>query len=122
MVDVVPFRHQAPEGGFLSTFTPEDMTTPYADRQNLELGKGDWVGVNAARLKPILEKFDPNKLLLAFEKFVDYVGKQPGVPRLGEVGRALAESSARTLIDLRAAVLSLREGTMLVFRLLPPPT
>lgn len=122
MVDVVPFQHQAQEGGFLGAFTAEDMTTPYADRGNLELGKGDWVGINPGRIRPMLEKLDPNKLLLAFERFVDYVGKQPGVPRLGEVGRALAESTARCLMDLRAAVGSLGEGKLLVFRLLPPPS
>jgi len=118
---VVPFQHRAQEGGFLGAFTAEDMTTPYADRGNLELGKGDWVGINPARLRPMLEKLDANKLMLAFEKFVDYVSKQPGVPRLPEVGRALAESTARALLDLRAAVLGLGEGHMLVFRLLPPP-
>jgi hypothetical protein len=121
MVDVVPFAHPAQEGGFLGALAAEDMTTPYADRGNLELGKGDWVGINAARLRPMLEKFDANKLLLAFEKFADYVAKQPGAPRLPEVGRALAESTARALLDLRAAVLGLGEGHMLVFRLLPPP-
>lgn len=121
MVDVVPFAHQAQEGGFLSTFSAEDMTTPYADRQNLELGKGDWVGVNPARLRAMVEKFDANKLLLTFEKFVDYVTKQPNAPRLKDVGRALAESSARALLDLRAAVMSLAQGHLLVFRLLPPP-
>ena len=73
------------------------------------------------KVRPMLEKFDPNKLLLAFEKFVDYAGKQPGVPRLGEVNRALAETTARAILDLRAAVGSLGEGVMLVFRLLPPP-
>jgi hypothetical protein len=121
MVDVVPFTHPAPENGFLGSFAPEDMMTPYADRQNLELGKGDWVAINAARIRPILDKFDPNRLLLAFEKFVDYVGKQPGVPRLGEVPRALAETTARAILDLRSALGGLGEGMMLVFRLLPPP-
>jgi hypothetical protein len=52
---------------------------------------------------------------------VDYVAKQPGVPRQGEVNRALAETTARAILDLRAAVGSLGEGKMLVFRLLPPP-
>jgi hypothetical protein len=121
MVDVVPFAHQAEEGGFLGTFGPTDMTTPYADRLNLELGKGDWVGVNPTKVKGMLEKFDPNKLLLAFEKFVEYVGKQPGVPRVAEVGRALAESAVRALVELKGVVGGLTEGAMLVFRLLPPP-
>ena len=121
MVDVVPFAHQAQEGGFLGTFAQEDMATPYPDRQNLELGKGDWVGINPARLRPLLEGWSENKLLLCFEKFVAYVATQPGVPRLGEVSRALAESSARAIVDLRAATQQLQDGGMLVFRLLPPP-
>jgi len=122
MVDVVPFAHQAQEGGFLGTFGQEDMATPYPDRQNLELGKGDWVGINPARLRPLFESWNENKLLLAFEKFVTYVGGQPGVPRLGDISRALAETSARAIVDLRAAVQAVGEGTMLVFRLLPPPS
>lgn len=121
MVDVVPFAHQAHEGGFLGSFAQEDMATPYPDRQNLELGKGDWVGINPARLKPLLEGWSENKLLLAFEKFVTYVGTQPNVPRLGDASRALAETTARAIVDLRGAVAAMGPGTMLVFRLLPPP-
>jgi hypothetical protein len=122
-VDVVPFVHQAEEGGFLGSFAPADMTTPYPDRQNLELGKGDWVGINPGKLLPVLAKFDPNKLLLSFEKFVDYVQKQPGVPRVAEVSRALAETTARAILDFQTAVAELqaKPGRLLVFRLLPPP-
>jgi hypothetical protein len=121
MVDVVPFAHQAQEGGFLGTFAQDDMSTPYPDRQNLELGKGDWVGVNPGRLRPMLDRFSENKLLLAFERFIEYAGKQPGVPRLGEVSRALADTTVRAIADLRTSVHGMGEGTMLVFRLLPPP-
>jgi hypothetical protein len=121
MVDVVPYAHQAQEGGFLGTFTTEDMSTPYPDRRDLELGRGDWVAVNAARLRPMLERFDPNKLLLSFEKFVDYVSRQPGVPRLADASRALAETSARAILDIKGVVAAATEGKVLVFRLLPPP-
>jgi hypothetical protein len=121
MVDVVPFAHPAEEGGFLGSFAPDDMATPYPDRHNLELGKGDWVGINPKRIRAMLDRFDANKLLLAFEKFVEYVGKQPGVPRLGEVSRALAETTARAILDLRGTIGALSHGAMLVFRLLPPP-
>jgi hypothetical protein len=121
MVDVVPYAHQAQEGGFLGTFTTEDMSTPYPDRRDLELGRGDWVAVNAARLRPMLERFDPNKLLLSFEKFVEYASRQPGVPRLAEASRALAETSARAILDIKGAVQAATEGKVLLFRLLPPP-
>ena len=59
--------------------------------------------------------------MLFRSKFVAYVTAQPGVPRLGDVSRALAESSARAIVDLRAATQQLQDGGMLVFRLLPPP-
>jgi hypothetical protein len=121
MVDVVPYAHQAQEGGFLGTFTTEDMSTPYPDRGDLELGRGDWVAVNAARLRPMLERFDPNKLLLSFEKFVEYVSRQPGVPRLADASRALAETSARAILDIKGAVQAATDGKVLLFRLLPPP-
>ena len=122
-IDVVPFAHKAEEGGFLGSFAPSDMTTPYPDRHNLELGKGDWVGVNPTKLLPILAKFDPNKLLLSYEKFVDHVGKQPGVPRLPDAGRALAETTARAILDFQGVVAEsqAKPGRLLVFRLLPPP-
>src|SRR5262249_28584405 len=109
------------EGGFLGAFAPEDMSTPYADRQNLELGKGDWVAINPQRIRPLLDKFEPNKLLIAFEKFVDYVGKQPGVARLGDVSRALAETTARAILALRSAIGAPGRGAMLVSRPPPPP-
>jgi hypothetical protein len=121
MVDVVPFAHSTIDGGFLHSFSAEDMSTPYPDRGNLELGKGDWIGVDPKRLRPMLERFDKDKLLRAFDRFCDYVGKQPGIPRLGEINRGLAESSARALADLRAAVGAAGQGALLVFRLLPPP-
>ncbi len=122
MVDVVPFAHQAEEGGFLGTFAPTDLGTPYPDRSDLQIGKGDWVMVNPARLKPLIEHFDPQKLLTSFEKFVGYVHAQPGVPRAKDVSRGLAETAARALAELKACVVAAApQGSALVFRLLPPP-
>jgi hypothetical protein len=121
MVDVVPFAAPAEEGGFLGSFAPTDLSTPYPDRKNLELGKGDWVAVNPQKIRPLLEKFDPQKLLDAYGRFVEYVQKQPHIPRLGEISSGLAETAARVLLELRASVAALSEGLVLVFRLLPPP-
>ncbi len=122
MVDVVPFAHQAEEGGFLGTFAPTDLGTPYPDRADLQIGKGDWVMVNPARLKPLIEAFDPQRLLGAYDKFVSYVHSQPGVARNQDASRNLAETAARTLADLKACVAAAApQGCALVFRLLPPP-
>lgn len=121
-VDVCPYVHPAEEGGFLNEFSPKDMSTPYPDRHNLEIGKGDWVALNPARLRPLLEKFDPKRLLATYDRFLKYLEDQPNVPRLRETGRPLAETAARALADLRACVLAAGEpGSALVFRLLPPP-
>jgi hypothetical protein len=122
MVDVVPFAHQAEDGGFLGAFAPSDLGTPYPDRSDLQIGKGDWVMINPARLKPLLDSFDPNKLLASFDKFVEYVQAYPGVPKLKDVNRGLAETAARALAELKACVVATQpQGSALVFRLLPPP-
>jgi hypothetical protein len=122
MVDVVPFAHQAEEGGFLGTFAPTDLGTPYPDRADLQIGKGDWVVVNPARLVPLVEAYDPQKLVTSYEKFVEYVHAQPGVPRVKDIPRGLAETAARSLAELKACVaVATPQGSALVFRLLPPP-
>jgi hypothetical protein len=121
MVDVVPFVHPGEEKGFLGTFAMNDMSTPYPDRQNLELGRGDWVMLNPGRLWPMLKDLDPKRLLASFDSFVEYVKKQPDVPRMAETPRGLAETVARALVEIRACVGSVTEGHALVFRLLPPP-
>jgi hypothetical protein len=120
-VEVVPYKHQGEDGGFLGAFGASDLATPYPDRKNLEVGKGDWVVINASRLKPLLDKFDAKRLLATFDRFVDYVGKQEGVPRLREAGRTLAENVARALVDLKGCVGAVDAHSALVFRLLPPP-
>jgi hypothetical protein len=120
-VDVVPYANQAEEGGFLGTFSPKDMSTPYPDRQNLEVGKGDWVVINPTTLKPLLDKFEPQRLLRKYEEFVAYVRQQEGVPRLPDTGRKLAEGVMRAVLELKACVQGLQAGQALVFRLLPPP-
>src|SRR5678809_556875 len=45
-VEVVPHKFQADDEGFLGTIPHDQLTTPYADRNTLEIGKGDWVVVN----------------------------------------------------------------------------
>ncbi|MBI4510444.1 MAG: hypothetical protein HY698_12475 [Deltaproteobacteria bacterium] len=120
-VDTIPYAHPAEEGGFLGTFSPQDLGTPYPDRQNLDLGKGDWLAVNPARLVPMMQRFDPRKMLEAFDKFVDHVQRQDGVPRIREHSRGLAETAARAIFELMHCVSNVDKGSALVFRLLPPP-
>jgi hypothetical protein len=121
-VEVVPHRFQADDEGFLGTIPHDQLTTPYADRNVLEIGKGDWVIVNPAHFAPMLREFDPQKLLDKYDEFVKYIGSQPDAPRRRDDGRMLAETAARSLADLKRCVqVASQNNDALLFRLLPPP-
>ena len=121
-VEVVPHKFQADDEGFLGTIPHEQLTTPYADRNVLEIGKGDWVVVNPAHFLPMLEVFEPQALLDKFDEFVKYLASIPDAPRRRDDGRMLAETAVRALADLKACVaLAAQHNDALLFRLLPPP-
>jgi hypothetical protein len=121
-VEVVPHKFQADDEGFLGTIPHEQLTTPYADRNTLEIGKGDWVVVNPAHFLPMLRDFDPQKLLDKYDEFVKYLATVPEAPRRRDDGRMLAETAARALADLKATVaIAAQHNDALLFRLLPPP-
>jgi len=120
--EVVPHQHQADDEGFLGSIPHEHLSTPYADRNTLEIGKGDWVVVNPTYFAPMLKDLDPAKLLEKYDEFVLYVGSQPDAPRRRDDGRMLAETVARALADLKLCVgTALENNDALLFRLLPPP-
>jgi len=121
-VEVVPHKFQADDEGFLGTIPHEQLTTPYADRNVLEIGKGDWVVVNPAHFIPMLSEFDPQKLLDKYDEFVKYIASIPEAPRRRDDGRMLAETAVRALADLKACVgIAAQNNDALLFRLLPPP-
>ncbi|HEU4612247.1 MAG TPA: hypothetical protein VFS15_09230, partial [Kofleriaceae bacterium] len=121
-VETVPHKFQADDEGFLGTIPHEQLTTPYADRNVLEIGKGDWVVVNPAHFVPMLQEFDPQKLLDKYDEFVKYVRSLPEAPNRRDDGRMLAETAVRALADLKACVVTAAQNQdALLFRLLPPP-
>lgn len=121
-VEVVPHKHQADDEGFLGTIPHEQLTTPYADRNVLEIGKGDWVVVNPAHFIPMLAEFDPQQMLDKYDEFVKYIATIPEAPRRRDDGRMLAETAVRALADLKACVgIAAQNNDALLFRLLPPP-
>jgi hypothetical protein len=121
-VDVVPHKFQADDEGFLGTIPHEQLSTPYADREVLEVGKGDWVVITAAHFAPMVHELDPQKLLDKYDEFVKYVGSNPDAPRRRDDGRMLADTAIRALADLKATVATAAQNKdALVFRLLPPP-
>ena len=88
----------------------------------LEIGKGDWVVVNPVHFVPMLNEFDPQKLLEKYDEFVQYVASIPDAPRRRDDGRMLAETAVRALADLKATVaVAAQNQDALLFRLLPPP-
>jgi hypothetical protein len=121
-VEVVPHQHQADDEGFLGSIPHDQLSTPYSDRNVLEVGKGDWVVINPAYFVPILKDLEPQKLLEKYDDFVQYVGSQPDAPRRRDDGRLLAETAVRALADLKACVgTALTNKDALIFRILPPP-
>ena len=121
-VDVVPHKFQADDEGFLGTIPNEQLSTPYADRNVLEIGKGDWVIVNPGHFLEMLREFDPQRLLDKYDEFVKYLATVPDAPRRRDDGRMLAETAVRALADLKQCVITAAQNKdALLFRLLPPP-
>jgi hypothetical protein len=121
-VDVIPHKYPADDSGFLGAIPHEDMSTPYRDRSNLEVGRGDWVIVNPRRFKAMLLEFDSKRLLDKYDEFIRFLHANPKAPRRRDDGRHLAETTARALGDFRACVVAAsKEDLALVFRMLPPP-
>lgn len=121
-VDIVPHKYQADDQGFLGSIPQEDLSSPYRERNQLDVGKGDWVIVNPRHFKQMLVEFDTKRMLEKYDEFVQYVRSNPKAPRRRDDGRMLVETVARALADLKACVLaSSKDGLALVFRLLAPP-
>lgn len=121
-VEVVPHKFQADDEGFLGTIPHDALTTPYADRNVLEIGKGDWVVVNPEHFLPMLDGFDPQKFLDKYDEFVKYVRAIPDAPNRRDDGRMLAETAIRALADFKGCVITAAKShDALLFRLLPPP-
>jgi len=121
-VDIVPHKHPADDEGFLGAIPHEDLSTPYGDRANLEVGKGDWVVIDPKYFKTMLLEFDTKRMLDGYDRFVKYVRSNPKAPRRRDDGRMLAETVAAAIADLKACVVSAsKEDHTLLFRMLPPP-
>ena len=121
-VEVIPHKHKADDEGFLSAIPHDDLSTPYRDRSNLEVGRGDWVIVNPRRFKEMLLEFDSRRLLDKYDEFIKFLHANPKAPRRRDDGRLLAETTARALAEFRACVVAAsKDNLSLVFRMLPPP-
>ncbi len=121
-VEVTPHKYPADDEGFLGAIPHEDLSTPYGDRANLEVGKGDWVVVDPKYFKKMLLEFDTKRMLDGYDRFVKYVRSNPKAPRRRDDGRMLAETVAAAIADLKACVVAASKADQtLLFRMLPPP-
>lgn len=121
-VDIVPHKHQAWDDGFLNAIPTDDLATPYRDKTNLEIGKGDWVIVNPKRFVEMLDGYEPDKLLVKYDEFVKHLRENPDAPNRRDNGRQLAETVTHSLKDFGECVRQATEQKQaLLFRLLPPP-
>ena len=121
-VDVMPHKFPADDEGFLSAIPNEHLSTPYRDKSNLEISKGDWVIVDAKPFKKMLLEFDSKRLLDKFGDFVKYVNSNPKASRRRDTGHMLAETVVKALADLKACVVNAAQNDhALMFRMLPPP-
>ncbi|RMH45203.1 MAG: hypothetical protein D6689_00410 [Deltaproteobacteria bacterium] len=121
-IEVTPFKYPADDDGFLGIIPKDELSSPYRDRTNLDVGKGDWVIVNPKRFKRMLLDFDSKRMLDKYDEFVRYVRANPKAPRRRDDGRFLAETVVNAIADFRACVVAAsKDDAALLFRMLPPP-
>jgi hypothetical protein len=121
-VEVIPHKFSAEDEGFLGSIPHERMSSPYGDRKNLEIGKGDWVIIDVTHFKEMLLEFDSKRLLDTYDEFVTYVNRDPRAPRRRDDGRMVAETVSRALAEMKACLMAAaKDNLSVVFRLLPPP-
>jgi hypothetical protein len=75
-VDVVPHASQAPEEGLLGAFEHSDLSLEHPGFG--KVGALRLIKVNPARLRSLLEKFDPDQTLDAVRRFGKYMEEKSG--------------------------------------------
>ena len=121
-IDIVPHKHRADDEGFLGAIPNEALSSPYRDKKELQIGKGDWVIIDASHFKKMLLEFDSKRMMDGYQRFVKYLRSNPKVPRRQDDGMLVAETVTKALADLKACVVSAsKESNALLFRILPPP-
>ena len=121
-IDVMPHKFESDDEGFMRAIPHETLSTPYADKQNLEVGRGDWVVIESKQFGTMLLDFDSKRLLESYDSFVKHIASTPKAPRRRDNGRMLAETVTNALLDFKACVAAANKpGKALMFRMLPPP-
>ncbi|WP_224241453.1 hypothetical protein [Hyalangium gracile] len=103
-VDVVPHAHKAPEEGLLGAFEMTDIGLPHPAFQ--KVGALRLIQINPARLKGLLEQFDPSKTEDVVKRFTQYVAEKAGKSKTDESsqGKEMLQAALMLLTDLKRAV------------------
>lgn len=102
-VDVVPHAHKAPEEGLLGAFDMSEIGLVHPAFS--KVGSLRLIQINAARIKPLLEQFDPDKTVDVVNRFTQYVSEKAGKPvEESPQGKEMLQAAMMLLTDLKRAV------------------
>ncbi|XXF75113.1 hypothetical protein P2318_18755 [Myxococcaceae bacterium GXIMD 01537] len=102
-VDVVPHAHSAAEDGLLGAFEMTDISLVHPSFS--KVGALRLIQVNTDRLRPLLEKFDPQQSLATVKRFAEYAAEKAGKPATeSPQGQEMLNAALMLLTDLKRAV------------------
>ncbi|MCY1047309.1 hypothetical protein OV208_38785 [Corallococcus sp. bb12-1] len=102
-VDVVPHAHRAPDEGLLGAFEMSEIGLVHPAFQ--KVGALRLIRINPDRLKPLLEKYDPNATMDAVQRFTEHVSKAAGQPAAeSPQGKEMLQAALTLLADLKRSV------------------
>ncbi|MFP2933292.1 hypothetical protein ACLESO_50730 [Pyxidicoccus sp. 3LG] len=102
-VDVVPHAHQAPDEGLLGAFEMSDIGLVHPGFG--KVGALRLIRINSARIKPLLEKFDPAQTADTIKRFTEYLAQAAGKPATeSPQGKEMLQAALTLLTDLKRSV------------------
>ncbi|WP_224371419.1 hypothetical protein [Hyalangium versicolor] len=102
-VDVVPHAHKAPEEGLLGAFEMTEIGLPHPSFQ--KVGALRLIQLNPARIKGLIEQFDPDKTADVVKRFTQYVAEKSGKPAAeSPQSKEMLQAALMLLTDLKRAV------------------
>ncbi|MCP3100883.1 hypothetical protein LZ198_18590 [Myxococcus sp. K15C18031901] len=102
-VDVVPHAHPAPDEGLLGAFEMGDIGLVHPGFARI--GALRLIRIDAKRIKPLLEQFDPAKMAATIQAFGAEVAKAAGQPiNESPQGKEMLQAALTLLADLKRAV------------------
>lgn len=103
-IEVVPYREPAPEDGLLGAFEMTDLGLPHPSFA--KIGALRLVQLNGGKLKPLLERFDADKIREAVKRFTAYLESQAGKPSVegAPQGPEMLEAALTLLKDLKRSI------------------